>query len=261
MLCEGDIFIIIFILTLPKSIICNISFKTFPDRDHFDIFTIKIVSDSVKEFSKVVVKNESGYLCAEMYNLQSTTEITGLLCRYCRDNNLHVSIDYRNFNNSNLSRNFTVSENKKRKEICSIQPLKRNAGENVTFLSPLSYNDSCRFIFRNSNGYTGCCYSNRDFYTQVGGCDPLMQSKNCRKEKQTPELSVSGNFCIFHIPYLLPSDEGNYLSNFEHETPQFKSNLVINSSHSFQLGLIIIIITLVCAFVCVLLVLSEKRPT
>ena len=142
--------------------------------------------------------------------------------------------------------------------VCQDQQVVRSVGGNVTFSSLLSPNESCFFIFKHSNRYITCCYSIIDDHTQKGGCNPNMQSWSCRKGVQKPILVASQNSCTFHIPSLLPIDDGNYLSSFKQGTPQFKSNLKVYSS-SLQPGTIIFMIVLLCIFVCALIVGSHKE--
>ena len=156
----------------------------------------------------------------------------------CQD--LTMLIKCTNVNDSKVTKNFTFSENENMDEICNYQQIQRSVGENVTFTTLLSANESCLFVFKHRKRYITCCYSNRD---REGECSPNTQSQICRKGVQKPILIASGNSCTFHIPFLLPSDDGDYLSNFKQGTPQFKSNLKVNSS-SFLPGMIIFMIVL-----------------
>ena len=138
---------------------------------------------------------------------------------------------------------------------CYYQQIQRSVGENVTFTSLLSANESCLFVFKHSNKYITCCYSYRD---RENVCKPYMQSRSCRKGGQKPILTASENSCTFHIPFLLPSDDGSYLSSFKQGTPQFKLNLKIHSN-SLKPDMIIFMIVLLCSFVCCALIVANEK--
>jgi hypothetical protein len=131
--------------------------------------------------------------------------------------------------NKILSTTHTIlSDEAKRSEICSLQTEKKKEGADLDVSSPKeSPEDGCRWVFRDAGGSVGCCYSNRDYYTQSGGCDPRMQSSACRKGSESPILVEEETICILRISNLSPADSGNYLSRFKYSTPGFKKILFV----------------------------------
>jgi len=206
-------------------------FDFFPDRDHLDIFSMRVPREAVSpreaDSINVKIKNDQGYTCAEKTGVREL-EIRGLPCDQCMQGRLHVTIEPRN-QSQILSRTETiVLDESRRAEICNIRPEHRRQGENMTITSiKRRQEDGCRWFFR--GGRIGCCYSNRNFYKQSGGCNPFMQSPACREGSEIPIVEEEANTCTLHISNLDVKDSGNYLlSNDDRGTPTFKINLVVN---------------------------------
>merc|ERR1719367_2595838 len=141
-----------------------------------------------------------------------------------------------------------LSNESQRAEICSLQPESKKQGEDLVVVSPKNQGeDGCRWVFRDAWGLIGCCYSNRDYYTETGGCDPRMQSSACRKGSERPILMEEENSCTIRINKLWPADSGNYLSNFEYETPGFKKVLMVEGDGKIISKASVLIIWL-CSF-------------
>jgi len=223
------------------------TFGFHPDRDNIGVFTLRIpisfvspkelnVSESVPReaaFSKkpdslnAKIENDEGFICAEERESHSL-EISKLPCDHCMNGKLLVTIETKK-GNEILSKTQTIlSDESKRAEICNLRQEKQKQGEDLVVTSPKQKSeDGCRWAFRDAGGFIGCCYSNRDYYTQTGGCDPRMQSSACRKGSESPILREEQNSCTFLIENLRPADSGNYLSNFIDETPGFKKVLTV----------------------------------
>merc|ERR1719278_1040552 len=147
----------------------------------------------------------------------------------------------------------------RRAEICNLKPEERKQGEALVITSPKQNpEDGCRWVFRDAGSSTGCCFSNRDYYTQTGGCDPRMQSSSCRKGSERPILSEEENSCTLYIRNLRPADSGNYLSNFQYTTPGFKLFLVVEGEFPI-FG--ILIICLVSFLLLTMIYLFVQRKT
>jgi len=206
-------------------------FDFFPDRDHLDIFSMRIPREAVSpreaDSINVKIKNDQGYTCAEKTGVREL-EIRGLPCDQCMQGRLHITIEPRN-QSQILSRAETiVLDESRRAEICNLRPERRRQGENITITTvKRRQEDGCRWLFR--GGHIGCCYSNRNFYKQSGGCNPFMQSPACREGSEIPIIKEEANSCTLHISNLDVKDSGNYLlSNDDRGTPIFKINLVVN---------------------------------
>ena len=206
-------------------------FEFFPDRDRLNIFSMRIpreaVSPTEADSINVKIVNDQGYVCVEKTAVREL-EIRGLLCDQCMQGRLHVTIEPRNQSQIFSRRETTVlDESRRREEICNLRPKHRCEGENVTITSIKHWQkDGCRWLFR--GGRIGCCYSNRDFYTEYGGCNPFMQSPACREGSETPIIKEEGDTCTLFISNLGIKDSGNYLlSNVERGTPTFKFNLMV----------------------------------
>jgi len=233
-------------LSVPK-VETNLAFDFFPDRDSINLFSLRIpiravfakesdVSERIprnaaspKEPDSINVKieNEEGYICAEERDSHDL-EISGLPCDHCMNGKLLVTIETKK-EDEILSKTRTIlSDEAKRSVICSLQTESKKQGEDLVVTSPKQKpEDGCRWVFRDAGGSVGCCYSNRDYYTQTGGCDPRMQSSACRKGSESPILVEEENSCTFRINNLKPADSGNYLSRFEFSTPGFKKILFV----------------------------------
>ena len=258
--------IVIFVFwTQCHTILCDTSFKPYPDRYEIGRFTIKILTLEANQlqfaFSKanqVRIENEYGNVCVEYNNLRNH-EIKGLPCQLCKDNNLTVILKFTNSNGTNVSKTYTFSEDGERKRICNIKPKKFCIGENVTFTNTLTHDESCRWVFRDVGGHFGCCYSNHN--NKGGGCDPRMQHSACRKGVRSPVISSQGNSCSLHIQNVEPRDVGNYLSSFEHGTPSFKEYLEIRgcAQDSFSGVLIVIVISIILLFIVCILMHQDKK--
>jgi len=223
------------------------TFGFYPDRDNVKLFSVRIpisvvspkepdVSERVPrkavphkkpDSMNVKIENDKGYICAEVRDSHNL-EISGLPCNHCMNGKLLVTIETKK-EDEILSKTRTIlSEEAKRSEICSLQSEKRKQGEDLVVTSPKQKpEDGCRWVFRDAGGSVGCCYSNRDYYTQTGGCDPRMQSSACRKGSEIPILEEEENSCTLRISNLRPSDSGNYLSRFKYSTPGFKKILLV----------------------------------
>merc|ERR1719370_424886 len=185
------------------------------------------VSPREADSINVKIKNDQGYTCAEKTGVREL-EIRGLPCDQCMQGRLHITIEPRN-QSQILSRAETiVLDESRRAEICNLRPERRRQGENVTITTvKRRREDGCRWLFR--GGHIGCCYSNRNFYKQSGGCNPFMQSPACREGSEIPIIKEEANSCTLHISNLDVKDSGNYLlSNDDRGTPTFKINLVVN---------------------------------
>jgi len=229
----------------------NLVFGFFPDRDSINLFSIRIPNSVVttKESDvpqrvtrkadprekpdsiSVKIKNNQGYICAEERESHNL-EISGLPCDHCMNGKLLVTIETKK-ENEILSKTRTIlSEEAKRSEICSLQTESKKQGEDLIVTSSKQKpGDGCRWVFRDAGGSVGCCFSNRDYYTQTGGCDPRMQSSACRKGSESPILVEEENSCTLRINNLRPSDSGNYLSRFKFSTPGFKKILLVECEH------------------------------
>jgi len=227
------------------------TFGFYPDRDNVKLFSVRIpisvvspkepdVSERVPrkavphekpDSMNVKIENDKGYICAEVKESHNL-EISGLPCDHCENGKLLVTIETKK-EDEILSKTRTIlSEEAKRSEICSLQSEKRKQGEDLVVTSPKQKpEDGCRWVFRDAGGSVGCCYSNRDYYTQTGGCDPRMQSSACRKGSESPILEEEENSCTLRINNLKPADSGNYLSRFEFSTPGFKKILLVECEH------------------------------
>merc|ERR1719210_3303545 len=148
--------------------------------------------------------------------------------------------------NDILSKTRTILSNEsERAKICSLQPESKKQGEDLIGTSPKEQpEDGCRWVFRDAGGLIGCCYSNRDYYTETGGCDPRMQSSACRKGSGSPILVEEENSCTLRINNLRPVDSGNYLSKFKYETPGFKKVLIVEGDGKIISNASILIICL-----------------
>merc|ERR1719264_2353480 len=122
------------------------------------------------------------------------------------------------------------------------RPRAKKEGEDLVVTSPKEQAaDGCRWVFRDAGGSVGCCYSNRDYYTQTGGCDPRMQSSSCRKGSEIPILEEEENSCTLRINNLRPADSGNYLSKFQFASPGFKKFILVEGHGEFTISSILII--------------------
>jgi hypothetical protein len=223
------------------------TFGFYPDRDNVELFSLRIpinvvaptepdVSErvprkavSTKEPDSINVKivNDQGYICAEERESRNL-EISGLPCDQCMQGKLLVTLETKKGNEILSTTHTILSDESKRAEICSLQPESKKEGEDLIVTSPKEQpEDGCRWVFRDAGGSVGCCYSNRDYYTQTGGCDPRMQSLACRKGSEIPILVEEENSCTLHISNLRPADSGNYLSRFKYSTPGFKKILFV----------------------------------
>ena len=240
----------------------NSNFEFYPDRDNIKFFSLRIpisvvfsnvpdvleraargaVSSGEPDSINVKIENDQGYICAEERDTYDL-EISGLPCDRCMKGKLLVTIESKN-GNEILSKTKTIlSDESKRAEICSLKPESRKQGESLVITSPKQNpEDGCRWVFRDAGGSTGCCFSNRDYYTQTGGCDPRMQSSSCRKGSEKPILVEEENSCTLRISNLRPADSGNYLSNFQYETPGFKKVLVVECEEEWPLSVYLTII-------------------
>ena len=195
--------------------------------------TRKAILHKKPDSINVKIENDEGYICAEERESHNL-EISGLPCDQCMIGNLLVTLETKKGDEilSNISA--LLSDKSKRAEICSLQPESRKEGEDLVVTSPKQKpEDGCRWVFRDAGGSTGCCYSNRDYYTQSGGCDPRMQSLACRKGSESPILVEEENICILRIHNLRPADSGNYLSKFKYSTPGFKKIILIEDDGKF----------------------------
>ena len=228
------------------------TFEFYPDRDDIKLFSLRIpiavlsTKDAVPpvieaDSINVKIENDQGYICAEKANSHHL-EISRLPCNHCMNGKLLVTIETKK-ENEVLSKTHTIlSDESKRAEICSLQPESKKQGEDLVVTSSKDQpEDGCRFVFRDAGGFVGCCYSNRDYYTQTGGCDPRMQSSTCRKGSEIPILVEEENSCTLRISNLKPADSGNYLSKFKYSTPGFKKILLVEDDGEFPtFGIVII---------------------
>ena len=269
-------------LSVPK-VETNLAFDFFPDRDSINLFSLRIpiravfakesdVSERIPRNAaspkepdslNVKVENDEGFICAEERESHNL-EISGLPCNQCMNGKLLVTLETKKEDEVLSTTHTILSDESKREEICSLQPEKQKQGEDlvVTSLKQKS-EDGCRWVFRDAGGSVGCCYSNRDYYTQTGGCDPRMQSLACRKGSESPILVEEENSCTLRINNLRPADSGNYLSRFKFSTPGFKKILsveddaecptfrisIICLSSFFLLGVLTVIIYLLRAVI------------
>ena len=208
-------------------------FDFFPDRDRLNIFSMRIPRDAVspKEADSINVKirNDQGYTCVEKTGVREL-EIRGLPCDQCSQGKLHVTIEP--INQSQIlstTETIVLDESRRRSEICNLRPEHRREGENMTItIIKRRQEEGCRWLFR--GGHIGCCYSNQDFYTESGGCNPFMQSPACREGSEIPIIKEEGNTCTLYISNLDVKDSGNYLlSNDDRGTPTFKTRLVVRN--------------------------------
>jgi len=225
------------------------NFDFFPDRDNIKLFSLRIpitvLSAEVQDASErvprkalpprnpdsinVKVENDQGYICAEERESHNL-EISRLPCDRCKNGELLVTIEMKKGNEILSTSSKILFDESRRAEICSLQPEKRKQGEDLVVTSPKQKpEDGCRWVFRDAGGSVGCCYSNRDYYTESGGCDPRMQSSACRKGSESPILAEEENSCTFRINNLKPADSGNYLSQFKYSTPGFKKILFVEA--------------------------------
>ena len=177
----------------------------------------------------VKIRNEEGYACAEKTGVREL-EIRGLPCDQCSQGKLHVTIESRNQSQIlSTTETIVLDESRRRSEICNLGPEHRREQDNITITSiKRRQEDGCRWLFR--GGHIGCCFSNRDFYKQSGGCNPFMQSPACREGSEIPIINEEGNTCTLFISNLGVKDSGNYLlSNEERGTPTFKTNLMVRN--------------------------------
>jgi len=228
-----------------------VNFDFYPDRDDAKLFSLRIptsvvspkepdVSERVpstavppKEPDSINVKivNDRGYICAEKRKSHKL-EISGLPCDHCMNGKLLVTIETKKEDEILSKTRMILSDEVKRSEICSLQTESKKQGEDLVVTSPKQKpEDGCRWVFRDAGGSVGCCYSNRDYYTQRGGCDPRMQSSACRKGSESPLLVEEENSCTLRINNLKPADSGNYLSRFKFSTPGFKKILLVECEH------------------------------
>jgi len=223
------------------------TFGFYPDRDNVELFSLRIpisvvsptepdvsehiprkaVSPKKPDSINIKIVNAQGYICAEERDSHNL-EISGLPCDQCMNGKLLVTLETKKEDEVLSTTHTILSDESKREEICSLQPEKQKQGEDLVVTSPKQKpEDGCRWVFRDAGGSVGCCYSNRDYYTQTGGCDPRMQSSACRKGSEIPILVEEENSCILRISNLRPSDSGNYLSRFKYSTPGFKKILLV----------------------------------
>jgi hypothetical protein len=181
----------------------------------------------------VKIENDKGHICAEERDSHNL-EISGLPCDHCMNGKLLVTLETKKENRILSETHTILSDEAKRSEICSLQSEKKKEGEDLDVSSPKENpEDGCRWVFRDAGGSIGCCYSNRDYYTQSGGCDPRMQSSACRKGSESPILVEEETICILRISNLSPADSGNYLSRFKFSTPGFKKILFVEDDGEF----------------------------
>ena len=223
----------------------EMSFGFHPDRDNIGIFSVRVPREAFPAIEpdsiSVRIENDQGYICAEereSYNL----EINGLPCDQCMNGKLQIALETKK-GDQILSRTHTIlSDESKRTEICSLQPQRKKEGEDLVVTSPKEHpEDGCRWVFRDAGGSVGCCYSNRDYYTQTGGCDPRMQSSACRKGSESPILEEEENSCTLRINNLRPADSGNYLSKFQFASPGFKKFILVEGHGEFTISSILIV--------------------
>ena len=223
----------------------EMSFGFHPDRDNIGIFSVRVPREAFPAIEpdsiSVRIENDQGVICAEereSYNL----EINGLPCDQCMNGKLQIALETKK-GDQILSRTHTIlSDESKRTEICSLQPQRKKEGEDLVVTSPKQKpEDGCRWVFRDVGGSVGCCYSNRDYYTQTGGCDPRMQSSACRRGSEIPILVEEENSCTLRINNLRTADSGNYLSKFLHETPGFKQIILVEGGDECSVPYILMI--------------------
>lgn len=207
------------------------AFDFFPDRDSTDLFSIRVpfevVSSTEADSINVMIRNDWGYVCAEKTGIRDL-EIRGLPCNQCMQGRLHVTIEPRNQSQILSTTQTIVLDESRRTEICDLGAEHRHEGENIAITAiKRRQEDGCRWLFRDESGFIGCCYSNRDYYKQTGGCDPDMQSPACRKGPETPIIKEESNTCTLHISNLVVKDSGNYLTNYDRGAPTFKAYLVV----------------------------------
>jgi len=207
------------------------SFGFYPDRDRIELFSVRVpisaVSHSEPDSINVKIENDEGYICAEETPIRDL-EISGLPCNRCMKGKLLVTVETKKENEILPPTHTILSDESRRTEICGLQQESQKQGEDLVVTIPKEQlEDGCRWVFRDAGGSVGCCYSNRDYYTQTGGCDPRMQSSACRKGSESPILEEKENSCTFIIENLTPADSGNYLSKFMYETPGFKKVLTV----------------------------------
>ena len=217
------------------------TFDFFPDRDSSDFFSIRVpiavVSSTEVDSINVMIINDHGYVCAEKTSIRDL-EIRRLQCDQCMQGKLHVTIELKNQTQILSRTQAIVSDESRRTEICNIKPEHRREGENIriTVIKRIQ-EGGCRWFFRDESGHIGCCYSNRDYYNQSGGCDPYMQSFLCREGYEIPIIKEEENTCTLQISNLSIKDSGNYLTNYDRGIPTFKTYLVVaNTEQAFGSG-------------------------
>jgi hypothetical protein len=223
----------------------------------------KAVPPKEPDSLNVKVENDEGFICAEERESHHL-EISGLPCDQCMNGKLLLTLETKKEDEILSTTQTILSDEAKRSEICSLQPEKRKQGEDIVVTSSKQKpEDGCRWVFRDAGGSVGCCYSNRDYYTQNGGCDPRMQSSACRKGSEIPILEEKENSCTLRINNLRPADSGFSLSRFMFSTPGFKKILsvdvdvicptfrisIICLSSFFLLGVLTVIIYLLRAVI------------
>ena len=225
------ILIFLFAVLEKSKAVTSPTFGFYPDRDEASLFTLRIprcgLSYNDPDAVNVMVQNAQGYICADEKPIRDL-EISGLSCSHCANGKLLIRME-RMRENETLSISHTeLFDKSKRMEICSLRPHRQKSGEPLVVISPKELpEDACRWVFRDAGGSVGCCYSNRDYYTQDDGCDPRMQSADCRKGSDSPLLIDGQSSCILRISNPKPADSGNYLSAFQHSTPGFKKVVIV----------------------------------
>ena len=212
------------------------AFGFYPDRDNISLFSIRIpisaIYPKLREFSvSVKIENFQGYTCAQESPIQDL-EIERLPCDHCSRGRLLVKLETKKENEMVSSFRAVLPDEKERMKICSLRPESRKRGQDLVITSPKDHpGDACRWVFRDISGRNGCCYSNRNYFNQTGGCDPRMQSPGCRKGVKRPNLTETQTSCIFRMHNLSPADSGNYLSKFLYETPGFKKLVFVKDEY------------------------------
>jgi hypothetical protein len=230
---------------LSKAVGEEMSYGFHPDRDNIKIFSVRIPRKAIRTIEpdsiNVKIENDQGYICAEERE-SLNLEISGLPCDHCMNGKLLVTLETKKENEILSTTHTILSDEAKRSEICSLQPEKRKEGEDLVVTSPKEKpEDGCRWVFRDAGGSIGCCYSNRDYYTQSGGCDPRMQSSACRKGSESPTLKEEQNSCTLLMSNLSPADSGNYLSRFKYSTPGFKKILLVEGGEECSVSYLVMI--------------------
>merc|ERR1712130_87111 len=230
----------------------EISYGFHPDRDNTNIFSMRVPRKAVPAIEpdsiSVKVENDEGYICAEEAEIHDL-EINGLPCDHCVNSELLITIETKKENEIMSKTQTILSDESKRAAICNLQPEKRKQGEDLIMKSPKQKSeDGCRWVFRDAGGSIGCCYSNRDYYTETGGCDPRMQSSACRKGSESPILVEEENSCTLRINNLRPADSGNYLSKFLFETPGFKKIILVEGGCEGSVSYVMIALSFAIVF-------------